>query len=300
MKVLISGASGLIGSALVRSLQAGGHHPLCLVRGGTPAGSDQVAWDPATGRLDRSALEGVDAVVNLAGESVAQGRWTRAKKARILDSRVRATRLLATTAAACTVRPRVFLSASAVGFYGDRGEEVLDERSTSGSGFLAEVCRQWELAAGPAAEAGIRTVLLRVGMVVSRHGGALAAMLPLFRLGLGGPLGSGRQFISWITLPDLVRVIDFVLTHEDVQGPVNAVTPQPVSNRQWTAALGRVLYRPAILPVPPLALRLAVGEMANAMLLASTRAVPRRLQQAGFTFQDTELDAALRRTLNEG
>ncbi len=297
MRVLISGASGLIGSALVRSLQAQGHDALRLVRGAGHVGAGDIDWDPASGRLDRSALEGLDAVVNLAGENVAQGRWTPAKKARILDSRVRATRLLATTLVGCAARPKVFASASAVGFYGDRGDEMLDERSASGGGFLAEVCRQWELAANPAAEAGIRTAILRIGMVVSRDGGALAAMLPLFRLGLGGPLGSGRQYVSWIALPDLIRAIEFVLACQDLQGPVNLVSPQPVTNRQWTALLGQVLRRPALLPAPPLALRLAVGEMADAMLLSSTRAVPRRLQQAGFVFEDAELLPALQRAL---
>ncbi|MHC4176803.1 MAG: TIGR01777 family oxidoreductase [Planctomycetota bacterium] len=296
MKILISGASGLIGSALVKSFSEAGHEVTRLVRHQPHAA--ELRWDPTGGHLDRAELEGFDAVVHLAGENIARGRWTRRQKARIRDSRAVGTRLLSQTLAELADPPRVFASASAVGYYGNRGDEQLDEESPAGVGFLAEVCRDWEAATGPAAGASIRVVQLRLGMVLASHGGALAKMLPLFRLGLGGRLGNGRQYVSWITLDDVVGAVGHVLATGALRGPVNLVAPQPVTNRQLTAALGRVLKRPTFLPAPAVALRIMLGEMAEGLLLASARVVPKRLQDAGYQFRDPELEGALRRILD--
>jgi uncharacterized protein (TIGR01777 family) len=295
MKILISGASGLIGSALVRSFCDAGHAVTRLVR--RQPGPAEVRWDPAAGRLDPAGLEGLDAVVHLAGEGIAAGRWTQHRKARIRDSRARGTRLLSQALAGLARRPEVFASASAIGYYGNRGDEPLDEESPPGSGFLAEVCREWEAATEPAAKAGIRVVQLRLGMVLASPGGALARMLPMFRVGLGGRLGDGRQYVSWITLDDVVGAIGHVLATDTLQGPVNLVAPRPVTNRQFTAALARVLRRPALLPAPAFALRILLGQMAEELLLASARVVPRRLLDAGYRFRHEELEAALRHVL---
>jgi len=292
MRILISGASGLIGSALARRLAAS-NEVVRLVRHRT-AGDAEIAWNPDAGTIDAGALEGLDAVVHLAGENVGAGRWTAAKKARIRASRVEGTSLLARTLAGLTRPPRAMVSASAIGFYGDRGGEELDETSGAGRGFLAEVCRAWEAAAAPASEAGIRVVLARFGVVLARQGGALARMLPLFRLGLGGRLGSGRQFMSWIALEDAVGALAFVLENESLEGPVNVTSPQPVTNRQFTASLARVLRRPALLHAPAFALRAALGEMAEEMLLASARVFPRRLLASGYRFAQPDLETALR------
>ncbi len=303
MRFLVSGASGLIGSALVDRIRiaqgataGGGSAPdeiLRLVR--APAGGDAIVWEPLANRLDGRALEGVDVVVHLAGESIARGRWHAAKKTRILESRVCGTELLVRTLAGLRRPPAVLLSASAIGYYGDRGDEEIDESSAAGHGFLAEVCRQWEEATCPAAEAGIRVVLGRIGVVLARQGGALAKMLPLFRLGLGGTLGSGRQPVSWITCNDLVRAILAAIENPALQGPVNLVAPEPVTNRRFTQALASAVRRPALLPVPALALRMAMGEMADAMLLSGARVVPRRLLAAGFRFDDPQIEQALAR-----
>ena len=296
MNILISGASGLIGSAMVKSLSEAGHAVRRLVR--REAGPAEVRWDPAAGRLDAADLEGLDAVVHLAGENIAAGRWSRRRRARIRDSRTVGTRLLSRTLAGLADPPGVFISASAVGFYGDRGDQQLDERSPPGSGFLAEVCRQWEAATDPAAGAGIRAVQLRTGMVLASHGGALAKMLPIFRLGLGGRLGGGRQYVSWITLDDVAGAVGHVLLDETLRGPVNLVAPQPVTNRRFTAALGRVLKRPTWLPAPALALRIVLGQMAEELLLAGARVMPKRLLDAGYQFRHPELEAALRHVLD--
>ncbi len=296
MKILISGASGLIGTALVESLSEAGHEVSRLVR--REPGPTEIRWDPAAGQLNPAELEGFDAVVHLAGEGIAAGRWTRRRKERIRHSRVSGTRLLSQTLAGLGHRPKVFASASAIGYYGDRGDEQLDEESSSGSGFLAEVCREWEAAARPAAEAGVRTVLLRIGMVLAAHGGALAKILPAFRLGVGGRLGNGRQYISWIALDDVAAAVGHVLSDETLQGPVNLVAPQPVTNRQFTRVLGRVLRRPTLAVAPAFALRTTLGEMAEALLLASTRVVPRRLLEAGYPFRHEELESALRDVLS--
>lgn len=260
-------------------------------------GADEAAWDPARGVLQPAAIEGADALVHLAGESVAAGRWTAARKARIRASRVDSTRLLAETAAGLGRRPRVLVCASATGFYGDRGDERLTEQSAPGRGFLAEVCREWEAAAEAARQAGIRTVHLRIGMVLSRAGGALAALLVPFRLGLGGVIGSGRQWMSWIALDDMVGVITHVLADERLAGPVNAVTPAPVTNAEFTRTLGRVLGRPTLVPLPALAARLLLGEMADEVLLASARVEPARLLASGFGFAHPTLEGALRHIL---
>jgi uncharacterized protein (TIGR01777 family) len=301
MKVAISGSTGLIGSALVPFLTTGGHHVIRLVRQiekGPTDGTTSVVWDPAEGKLDPDSLEGVDAVVHLAGENIAKGRWTAAKKVRIRESRVQGTSLLARTIAAMPNPPRVFFSASAVGYYpDDQGDRRWTEFDQPGRGFLAEVCQAWEAAAQPARDAAIRTIHGRFGVVLSASGGALTTQLPLFRLGLAGKVGPGRQFIPWIELNDLIYAIHFCLMREDVSGPVNCTTPHPVTNRDYTKTLGRVLRRPTILPAPALALKLALGEMAGPLLLSSLRVEPQRLLQLGFAFEHPGLEAALRFTL---
>ena len=294
MRILITGSSGLIGSALVSARSGRGDEVVRLVRRREDADSSTVYWDPAAGAIETSGLEGADAVVHLAGESIATGRWSADKKRRIRDSRVGGTRLLSEALADLDRKPAVMVAASAIGYYGDRGEEVLSEESELGSGFLADVGAEWEAATEPARAAGIRVVNLRIGVVLAPEGGALGAMLPVFRLGLGGPLGSGSQYMSWIELDDLVRAIEHVLAAEEIAGPVNAVSPMPVTNRAFTKTLGRVLGRPVILFVPSAALRLAFGEMAEETLLASARVMPERLKATGFSFHYPELEGALR------
>lgn len=259
----------------------------------------QATWDPEANQIDLGGAGPFEAVVHLAGENIAQ-RWTPAAKTRIRDSRVRGTRLLCDALAALPTPPRVLLCASATGYYGDRGEEWLDEDSVPGDGFLAEVCRDWEAAMTPISRLGCRVVWLRLGVVLSLHGGAFAKMLPAFRFGLGGRFGHGRQYWSWITLDDLLSAILRALTDESMTGPINAVSPHPVTNREFTAALGAALRRPALLPVPALAVRLLLGEMGEAALLASARVRPARLEKGGFVFQFPELGAALRHLLSAG
>lgn len=295
MKILVSGASGLIGGALVPFLTTGGHDVLRLGRGRKRAGV--VPWDPAAGTIDRAGLDGVDAVVHLAGENIAGGRWTAEMKARIRDSRVVGTRLLCETLAAMARPPKVLVAASAIGFYGDRGNDPVDEDSAPGAGFLADVCREWEAATAPAVAAGIRVVNMRFGVVLSGSGGALATMLTPFKLGLGGPVGGGRQFMSWIAVDDVADAVLFALTTPSLSGPVNAVSPGVVTNAEFTATLGRVLSRPAIVPLPAMAVRLLLGEMGDQLLLSSTRVAPQRLEAAGFHFRFTSLEPALRHVL---
>lgn len=293
----MSGANGLIGSALSRQLRALGHRVTPLVRRKAHAG--EISWDPAGGRLEPGHLEGVDAVIHLAGENVG-ARWTSARKQRIQTSRVQGTRLLSEALARTRRRPAVLISASAIGIYGSRGEEILNENSPAGDAatdFLAAVGRDWEAAARPARDAGIRVVHPRFGIVLSGYGGALGKMLLPFRLGLGGRLGSGTQWMSWVSLDDAVGAVIHVLQTESFSGPVNVVAPEPVRNREFTAILGRTLGRPAALAVPAAALRLALGEMANGALLASTRVVPKRLLAAGYHFQHPDLATALRHVL---
>lgn len=297
--IAISGSTGLIGSALVESLRAEGHRVRRLVRSQTGARSQHVRWDPAAGVLDPQALRGVDGVVHLAGENVGE-RWSAEKKRRIRESRVQGGRLLADAIAALDERPRVLVSASAIGIYGDRGDEPLDEDSAPGDDFLARVGQEWEAATRPAAERGVRVVKLRFGVVLTPRGGALQRMLLPFRLGLGAKLGNGRQWMSWVSLTDAVEAIRWALFTPSAEGVYNVVAPNPVTNAEFTRTLGHVLGRPALLTVPAAALRLAFGEMADATVLASQRAYPRRLLEAGFRFRYPALEAALRAELQQG
>ena len=293
MRVLVSGASGLIGSGLVPYLAARGYTVARLVR----RGSDGVMWDPARRTIDRAALTGFDAVIHLSGESVL-GRWTAAKQAAIRSSRVDTTAFLATTLASLAQRPRVFVTASAVGYYGDRGDETLTENSQPGTGFLADVSRAWEAATEPAARAGIRTVQLRIGLPLTAAGGLLGQLLLPFRLGLGGPIGRGARWWSWIAFEDLLSLFAFALDTPSLAGPVNATAPSPATNRDFARTLGRVLGRPALLPLPPAVLRLVFGAAAaDGALLTGARVLPARAQAAGFRFAYPDLETALRRAL---
>ncbi|HWA66949.1 MAG TPA: TIGR01777 family oxidoreductase [Mycobacteriales bacterium] len=294
MKVVITGSSGLIGTALVESLRGDGHDVVRLVRR-DPAAPDEARWDPAAGVVDDAALTGADAVVNLAGAGIGDKRWTPAYKAEVRNSRIDATTTIATAVARHGVG--VLVSGSAVGWYGDRGDDVLTESEPSGTGFLADLVRDWEAATEPAAQAGARVVRIRTGIVLSPDGGALAQMLPIFKAGLGGRLGSGRQWFPWISLADEIAAIRFVLDTGSVSGSLNLSAPQPVTNRELTAALGRALHRPAVAFVPRVALRIGLGEFADEGLLVSQRAVPAALLDAGFAFGDQTLDAALGRML---
>ena len=298
MNIIISGASGFIGSAITQQLLSEGSTVKRLVRNESGTDESSVYWNPVSGVIDKAKFEGSDAVIHLAGENIAGGRWNKDKKRRIYESRVEGTKMLSDALAELSNPPRVLLSSSAVGIYGDRGDEILSEESPAGDGFLAEVCRDWEAAAESARQAGIRVVNLRFGMVLDRKGGALAKMLTPFRLGLGGILGSGVQYMSWIMLEDIPGIISFILTEESLSGPVNAVSSCPVTNREFTKTLGRVLGRPAVCPVPAFAARLAFGEMADALLLASARVMPSRLQDSGYTFQHNDLETALKSLFN--
>lgn len=299
MKILVTGSSGLVGSALVPFLTAGGHSVTRLVRSKRGVWEGGAFWNPEMGSIDAGALEGLDAAVHLAGESIAAGRWTAAKKARIRESRVKGTRLLAETLARLNRPPKVLVSASAVGYYGSRGEDPLSEESSPGSGFLAEVCREWEAATAAAAEAGIRVVCLRSGIILSPAGGALQRLLLPFRLGVGGRAGSGRQFMSWVALDDVVGAIHHALITEGLQGPVNAVSPKPVRNSEFSKVLGRVLRRRTALLLPGFAMRLALGQMADELLLTSQRIEPARLLSSGYQFRFPELEGALRHLLGK-
>ena len=296
MRILISGASGLIGSALRPALVADGHSTAALVR--KPPAGDQVQWNPAA-PLDPGALGNFDAIVHLAGKNIA-GRWTDKFKREVRESRVQGTRTLATAAAESfrqAGNPRIFVAASAIGYYGNRGDEVLTESSSRGEGFLADVCQQWEDAAAPAANAGIRVVHLRLGVVLTKDGGALRAMLPAFRFGLGGPVGNGRQYMSWVTLDDVVRAFRFALTTDALSGPANVAAPQPVRNRDFARTLGAALHRPAFFPLPAFVVNALFGEMGESLLLASARVQPATLTAGGFQFMHTDLAEALHVTL---
>jgi len=299
MRVLLSGSSGLVGSALIPVLTGGGHQVVRLLRSEPRDAVSEVRWDPETGDIDAAGLKGVEAALHLAGESIAAGRWTAAKKARILESRIKGTRLLAEALAGLERRPKVFVSASAVGYYGDRADEALTEESGSGSAFLSEVCRQWEGATEPAATAGIRVVNLRFGVMLSAIGGALPRLLTPFRLGVGGRLGSGNQYMSWIAIDDVVQVILHALSTEALRGPVNAAAPQSVTNREFTKTMGRVLGRPTVFPLPAFAARLAFGQMADELLLCSQRVEPAKLLAGGYRFRFPELEGALRHLLGK-
>lgn len=299
MKIAITGSTGLVGVALVPFLTTGGHQVVRMVRStGAPA-ADDVFWEPSLGHIDAARLEGLDAVVHLAGEGIAARRWSVEQKARIRDSRVQGTKLLCDTLAKLERPPKVLVSASAIGFYGDRGDEELTEASPSGNGFLPDVCREWEEATEPAAKAGMRVVRVRFGIILSPKGGALAKMLTPFRMGVAGKFGNGRQWMSWIALDDVVGCIHHALTTETVRGPVNAVSPNPVTNHEFTKTLGRVLWRPTIFAMPGFMARLAFGEMADALLLGSTRVVPRALMDSNYRFLYPDLENALRHLLGK-
>lgn len=290
MRVAVTGASGLIGSALVPELRAAGHQVVALVRH-PPSGSDEVGWDPQTGAIDDTRLADVGAIVHLAGFNLGT-RWTEAKKRAILESRVNGTRLLAETAARLSPRPAVLVCASAIGFYGECGDEVLTEAAPRGDGFLAEVVEAWEAAAEPARDAGIRVVSLRQGLVLTQDGGALGRLLTPFRLGLGGPVGSGRQWWSWVTLEDVVRAYLHVL-ERPLTGPLNVTAPEPARNRDFVKALGHALHRPSFAPFPTFAVNALLGEMGRELLLSSQRVVPAALAADGFEFRQPSLDGAL-------
>lgn len=295
MLIAITGSSGLIGSALTRSLRGDGHSVRRLLRRRAPS-SDEASWSPEEGRIDAGAFDGVDAVVNLAGENIAQ-RWTESAKHAIRESRVSGTSLVAHSMASAATKPRVLVSGSAVGYYGLRADETLDEASGAGEDFLASVCREWEAATGPAEDAGVRVALSRTGIVLDPHGGALAKMLTPFRLGVGGRLGDGRHWMSWIALADHVRALRFLIDHDDARGPFNLTAPHPVDNVEFTKELAAALHRPAVFPVPRLALEIAFGQMAEGAALASQRVLPRRLLDAGFEFALPRLDLALQAIL---
>jgi uncharacterized protein (TIGR01777 family) len=297
MRILITGASGLIGTALSDALNAAGHELFKLTRS-VARGERDIVWNVDEGFINAPALEGFDAVIHLAGESIA-ARWSAQKKSRIYESRVRGTRLLCRTIAKLARPPRVVLSASAVGFYGSRGDEILRETSAPGRGFLSKVCSEWEAAADHAELNETRVVKLRFGLVLSRKGGALKKMLLPFRLGLGGVIGDGRQYWSWISIDDLVGAVKHALDAETVRGAVNVVSPHPVTNREFTKTLGNALHRPTVLPMPAFAARLLFGEMADELFLASARVEPARLMETGYQFQFPRLEQALNHLLSQ-
>lgn len=295
-RVLVTGSSGLIGSALVSYFEQNGWTVVRLVRS-QPQQASELYWEPLAGVLEPESLEGFDAVVHLAGENISAGRWTPERKTAIYESRVQGTRLLSETLVQLSHPPKVLACASAIGYYGDRGDEILTEESPPGSGFLAQVCEAWEAAADIARQRKIRVVHLRFGIVLSARGGALARMLPLFKMGLGGKLGKGEQYMSWIALDDVVEAIAFILATESLQGAINIVAPQPVRNREFTEVLGRVLGRPTFFSVPAFVLKLLLGEMAEELLLSSTRVKPTRLLTAGYSFRYPDLEGALQHVL---
>jgi uncharacterized protein (TIGR01777 family) len=293
LRIAVTGSTGLVGSQLVAFLRTGGHTVLPIVRTRTGA-LDEIHWNPQAKDIDATRLEGVDAVIHLAGTSIADGRWTQAQKHRIEESRVRGTSLIAETLAKLSRPPNVLVSASAVGFYGDRGEAIITEDTPAGVGFLSDVCAAWETAADPARDAGIRVVHPRLGIVLAGRGGMLSKLLPLFRFGGGGRLSDGSQYMSWIALDDLLGILLESVTNEQLSGPVNAVSPNPVTNREFTAILARVLHRPALFPAPAPFLRVVLGQMADELLLTSQRAVPECLEEVGFRFFFPTVEEALR------
>lgn len=297
MQIAISGASGLVGSALCPLLTQQGHNVVAIRRGDGGSYEDSIRWDPNSGLTNPARLESVDAIVHLAGENVGEGRWNDAKKRKIRSSRVDGTRSLVQSMAAVEKRPRVLVCASAIGFYGDRGAAEMDESSAAGSDFLADVCEQWETEANAATELGVRVVNVRIGVVLSPHGGALKKMLRPFKLGLGGIVGPGTQYWSWIGLNDLTRILMFCITDDSISGPVNAVSPESATNKEFTKAVGSVLHRPTVFPLPGFVAKLMLGEMATTLLLASTRVVPKQLQAHGFKFEQPGLVDCLQQEL---
>ncbi len=296
MKILVSGSHGLVGKALIGSLTPDGHEIVRLVRG-KPSSAAEIEWHPNEGRLDAATLEGVDAVVHLAGESIASGRWTDEKKRAIRDSRVKGTALLSDALARLSRPPSVFVSASAIGYYGDRGDELLTEKSAPGDDFLANVCVEWENATIPTIEKGIRTVHARFGIILDANEGALGKMLTPFRMGIGGRIGDGKQWMSWIDIEDVVNGLTSLIENSSVNGPVNFVAPNPVTNAEFTKTLGRVLSKPTLFPVPAFGVRLAFGEMGDALLLSGQRVRPAVLEENGFVFRWPLLEDALRHLL---
>jgi uncharacterized protein (TIGR01777 family) len=297
MKIVISGAGGLVGSALMPSLEAAGHEVVRLVRGASEAGGNEETWDPASGRLDPAVLSGADAVINLNGRNIGDGRWSAQVKEELRRSRLDATNTIVEAIARAEPAPGLLINASAAGYYGDRGDEILDEGSAAGDGFLAELSRDWEAAALNAQSDRTRVVLLRLGMVIA-DGGGLGRMLLPFKLGLGGPIGSGRQFWPWVAMDDVLATVRFALDDDRLAGPLNLVSPEETRCSDFASTLGRVLHRPAILPVPAFIARLALGETADALLLASARVRPRVLEEAGYVFRTHRLEDAIRRALD--
>ena len=303
MRILLTGSSGFIGSAVLPYLTAAGHQVVRLVRPGSrsmPGYAGEVAWDPSSGVMEESRLEGFDAVIHLAGENIGNHRWTETQKRRLVDSRVRGTKLLSETLARLKSPPEVLVSASAVGYYPDRGEEWVNEGSPPGKGFLADLVQQWEAAAAAALGGDIRVVQMRFGIVLGRSGGVLAKMLTPFRFGLGGRIGSGRQYQSWIAMDDVVGAIRHILDHRDLSGPVNVTSPEPVTNSEFTETLGRVLSRPTLVPLPAFAARLALGEMADDLLLKGARVRPSKLLDSQYPFRYPHLESALSYLLKKG
>lgn len=299
MRVLVSGSTGLLGSAVVQALEARDDIVLRLVRSSKDTGEEEVLWDIENQSIDRDKLEGIDAVIHLAGEPIAGPRWTVAKKRKIRDSRVQGTKLLTDALLHLDNPPKHYLCASAIGFYGDRGDTVLTEDASPGDGFLSSVCREWEAAAQPAANASIRVVNMRFGVVLSGKGGALPLMLKPFKMGVGGQVGNGKQYMAWITRDDLVGVVLHILDHPEISGAVNVVAPEPVTNKAFTKIMGNVLNRPTAIPTPAFAVRMALGEMADEMLLASARVVPDKLKGTEYVYRFPDLETALRHEIDE-
>lgn len=296
MHIFVTGASGLIGQQLVASLEQENHQVTRLTRRQATEPNER-QYDPHAEALDPSILNGCDVLVHLAGENIGEGRWTASKKVRIRDSRVKSTSLLANTLANMDKKPQAFVVASAIGYYGDRGSEILTEASSAGEGFLPEVCVEWESAADPARNAGIRTAHVRTGMVLAKDGGALKAMLLPFQLGVGGVMGSGQQYWSWVCLEDIVRLFQHVVLNDSIHGPINGTSPNPVTNREFTKVLGKVLSRPTVLPMPRIGAKLMLGEMAEALILSSARVVPEVVTQSGFEFTYPDLEPSLQHLL---
>ncbi len=296
--IAVSGASGMVGTALAERLQASGRKVVAITRSEGSSYEESIRWDPESGLINPGRLESVDAVVHLAGENIAGGRWNEKRKAKIRSSRVQGTRSLVQSIAAVQQRPKVLVCASAIGYYGDRGDQELTESSDPGSGFLVDVCRQWETEAMAAEDLGLRVVCVRIGIVLSPKGGALAKMLLPFKLGVGGVVGSGKQYWSWIGLGDLAKVIAHCIDSNDLRGPVNAVSPNSLTNRDFTKVVGKVLHRPTVVPLPGFAAKLVLGEMADQLLLASARVVPAKLQADGFQFEHADLEQCLQHELD--
>lgn len=299
MKILVSGSHGLVGTALLKRLSSEGHDVSRLVRGKPEAGSRDISWDPVKGTIDVERLNSMEAVIHLAGENIAGGRWTDAKKIAILESRVKGTRVLSEALASLAQPPSTLISASAIGYYGDRREQLLTEDSEPGSDFLADVCKQWEAAAEPAVQKGIRVVFARFGIILDANEGALSKMLPPFRMGAGGRVGDGKQWMSWIALDDVTNALSLVLHTDSLRGPINFVAPEPVTNAEFTKALGTALARPTVFPIPAFAVRLIFGEMADALLLSSQKVAPQVLKSAGYQFAYPNIDDALKHALSQ-